>query len=225
LHEFLDADKLSDKIKQNLITNSSFPNECRIISEVISCLPNSSNLMISNSMPIRDFDYFTPLTGKNIVVHTNRGASGIDGIVSTALGIKKASGRPTLLLTGDLAFFYDISSLLTAKKYNIPLVVVLINNNGGGIFGMLPVSDYGLKFREYFISPHYLDFAPIIRGFKANYKLVKSWNDLKKYINEAFRRNVFTILEIKTDIKSSVNLRKKYFSEADKLISQRLNEN
>ncbi len=225
LNEFLDADRVSDKIKQNLITNSSFPNECRIIPEVISCLPNNTHLMISNSMPIRDFDYFAPLTGKNIVVHTNRGASGIDGIISTALGIKKATAEPTLLLTGDLAFYYDISSLLTAKKYNIPLVIVLINNNGGGIFGMLPISDCGLKFREYFTSPHYLDFASIIRGFKANYKLVKSWDNLKKYIHEAFQRHVFTILEIKTDIKSSVNLRKKYFSETNKIISKRLNEN
>ena len=100
-------------------------------------------------MPVRDLDYFSPQTEKKITVHFNRGASGIDGILSTSLGIQKALNKPAVLVTGDLAFYYDITSLLTAEKYKIPLVVILINNNGGAIFGMLPVSSYGKKFKDY----------------------------------------------------------------------------
>jgi 2-succinyl-5-enolpyruvyl-6-hydroxy-3-cyclohexene-1-carboxylate synthase len=90
------------KIKQELINNSQFPNECRIIDEIIKSVPNDSQIMISNSMPIRDFDYFASITGKNITVYNNRGASGIDGITSTALGILEAS-NPAILIK-DLVF-------------------------------------------------------------------------------------------------------------------------
>lgn len=208
------------KIKEKILNDSSFPNECRIIPEIINSLPDGVQLMISNSMPVRDFDYFAPVSAKEIIVHTNRGASGIDGIVSTALGIQKSSQRPTLLITGDLAFYYDLNSLLTANKYKIPLVVILINNNGGGIFGMLPVSKYKKRFTEYFISPHNLDFASIVKSFKGKYKQIKSWNDLRKSIVIALNERKFSVLEIKTEIKRSVNLRKKYFREADKIIGR-----
>ena len=95
---------------------------------------------------------------KKIIVYNNRGASGIDGITSTALGIAAANKKPTVLITGDLAFYYDLNGLLSAKNYNIPLVIVLINNNGGGIFEVLPISSYGEIFKKYFLVAHNLEF-------------------------------------------------------------------
>ena len=220
IKDYLRAENLSQKIKEKLIISSSFPNECRIIPEVINALPENVHLMISNSMPVRDFDYFAPVSNKEIVVHTNRGASGIDGIISTTLGIQKVIQKPSLLITGDLAFYYDINSLLTADKYKIPLVIVLVNNNGGGIFSTLPVSKYGNKFTEFFISPHNLNFESIVCSFNGRYKIIKSWDDLNKSIHEAFTENTFTVLEIKTKIKTSVYLRNKFFKEANKIISK-----
>ena len=220
MNDLLKADSLSRKIKEKILSDSSFPNECRIIPEIIDALPPDTHLIVSNSMPVRDLDYFTPLQEKEIYVHTNRGASGIDGIISTSLGIQKALQKPALLVTGDMAFYYDLSSLLTAYKYKIPLVVVLINNNGGGIFGMLPVSGYGKPFNEFFISPHNLNFSTITKSFNGNYKEVSSWNDLRKSIRSALDDNSFTVLEVKTEIRTSVNLRRKYFREADKIISR-----
>ncbi len=220
LNDILKADRLSGMVKEIIINNSTFSNECKIVPEIINALPDKTHLMISNSMPVRDFDYFAPVSEKKIRVHTNRGASGIDGIISTALGIQKVLNKPTLLITGDLAFYHDLNSLLAADKYKIPLVVVLINNNGGGIFNMLPVSEYGKNFKEFFITPHNLDFAPLVKSFNGKYRKIKSWDDLKKSINSAFNENRFTVLEIKTEIKTSVNLRKKYFGEADKIISK-----
>jgi 2-succinyl-5-enolpyruvyl-6-hydroxy-3-cyclohexene-1-carboxylate synthase len=214
------VDKISGKIKNKFIANSAFPNECRIIPEVINALSENSHLVVSNSMPVRDFDYFAQSSNKNLIIHTNRGASGIDGIISTALGIQKAAGKKTLLVTGDMAFYYDVSSILSAIKYQIPLVVVLVNNNGGGIFGMLPVSRYGKNFERYFINSHNLNFGPIVKSFGGDYQLIKSWKDLSSSINSAFNKNKFTVLEIKTDIIASVNLRKIYFSESEKEIDK-----
>lgn len=222
--KFRAADYLSQKEKDRTINHSSFLNECRIISDVINNLPPDTHIMISNSMPVRDFDYFAPHTNKEIIVHSNRGASGIDGILSTALGLKQALNKPALLITGDMAFYYDINALLTAEKYRIPLVVILINNNGGGIFGMLPVSEYGKSFREYFVSPHDLDFSSIIRSFSGKHKLIRNWDDLSKSLSMALKENRLTVLEVKTDMKISVNLRKKYFKGAGRIISRYLNE-
>lgn len=219
---FYKADELTRNIKNKIINQSSFPNECRIIPEVIDSLPDDTQVVISNSMPVRDFDYFSPVTDKKISVYTNRGASGIDGIISTSLGIRKAVEKPTLLITGDLAFLYDLNSLAAADKYKIPLVILLINNNGGGIFSMLPISDYKKNFKNYFTSPHNLDFEPLVKGFKGNYKLLRGWDDLKDSIQNAFGRETFSVLEIKTGIKTSVNIRRKYFNMANKIITKSL---
>lgn len=216
------ADYLSQKIKEQVLKNSLFPNECRLIPEIIKALPDGIQLIISNSMPVRDFDYFAPLTDKNIHVHTNRGASGIDGIISTSLGIQKALQKPTLLITGDLAFLYDLNSLAAADKYKIPLVIVLINNNGGGIFSMLPVSRYGEKFNEYFTTPHNLNLKSIVKSFRGNYKLIKSWDDLRFSVQNSFSKKTFSVLEIKTKIKISVNIRRKYFKEVNKIIGKNI---
>lgn len=225
LNNFVSADGLSQNQKEKIIYQSPFPNESRIIQETLHNLPDNTHVMISNSMPVRDFDYFADRTNKKIIIHSNRGASGIDGILSTALGIQKAVNKPVVLITGDMAFYYDLNSLLTANKYKIPLVVILINNNGGGIFGMLPIARYGKLFNEYFISSHNLKFGTIVRSFGGEYKLIKSWKDLNKSLLTALGQKMITVLEIKTNIKNSVSLRKKYIKGTGKIISRNLNEN
>lgn len=217
LNSYITADLSADKIKDELLAKSKFPNECTIIPEVIENLPDNSHLMISNSMPVRDLDYFSPQTAKRITVHSNRGASGIDGILSTSLGIQKAVNKPTVLITGDLAFYYDITALLTAEKYKIPLVIILINNNGGAIFGMLPISSYGKMFRDYFTVPHNLDFGSIVGSFNARYRLIKTREELKESLAAALKEKIITVLEVKTDMKISLKMRKEYFSKAGNL--------
>ncbi len=214
LNKFTKADDDAGKLKAELLAKASLSNECTIIPEVINSLSENAHLIISNSMPVRDLDYFSPQTKKNIIVHSNRGASGIDGMMSTSLGIQKAVNKPAILITGDMAFYYDLTSLSTAVKYKIPLIVVLINNDGGGIFGMLPISSYGKKFRDYFVNKHNLDFSAIIKGFKVNHRLISSREELKEAMAAAFKEKKFTVLEIKTDMKASVKMRKDYFSKA-----------
>jgi len=213
-------------IKKEIIENAGFPFEGRIVTELFSRLRNNCNIMVSNSLPIRDLDYFVSASQKKINVFANRGASGIDGITSTALGIAAASNEPTLLLTGDLAFYHDMNGLLAAMKYSIPLTIVLINNNGGGIFEALPVAKSKNGFREYFKTPHDLDFAHFVIGYNGYYFNIRSWDNFKDQFPKTFSRTRFTVLEIKTDAKESALIRKRFFDKvAVKINSMIENDN
>ncbi len=218
LDDFLNADKKAKLIRKKTIEIAKFPDEARIVNELLQALPDNINLMLSNSMPVRDFDYFASRTSKKISIYNNRGASGIDGITSTALGILAASGKPTVLLTGDMAFYYDLNGLLAAKKYSLPLVIVLINNDGGGIFEVLPISDYGKVFKEYFIAAHNLNFAPFVKGYSGNYRLIKSWDDFSSSLKNAFRQKNFSVLEVKTDAEKSLMNRRLFWQKTSEAL-------
>lgn len=207
------ADELTERIKLKTFASTIFPNEPKIVNLLLESLPGKVNIMLSNSLPVRDFDFFASNLSKEITVFHNRGASGIDGIVSTALGIAYSSGKPTVLLTGDLAFYYDLTSLLTAKQYMIPLIVILVNNDGGGIFQFLPISKYKDVFEPFFTMPHSLSFKPFVKEFDGNYALVKKRSDFGKRLNTALSVKNFSVLEIKTDAVSSLQLRKNYWEE------------
>lgn len=211
LNEFNSEEKTASKLKAEIIDRSGFPNEGRIINELLNAIPDSCQVMISNSMPVRDFDYFASNCRKDIIVFNNRGASGIDGITSTALGIAASNKKPTILITGDLAFYYDLNSLLTAKNYNIPLVIVLINNNGGGIFEVLPISGYGDVFKKYFLVPHNLDFKNLVKAFGGKYKIISGWKNFNSSLKSAFTAKNFSVLEIKTNAVESLKTRRKFW--------------
>lgn len=118
-------------------------------------------LVVSSSMPIRDLDAFVHPADRPLRVVANRGASGIDGVVSTAFGVAGATGEPVLCVIGDLAFFHDQNGLLWAREEDGPVVFVLIDNDGGGIFEMLPIADHEPDFTTFFATPHGLDFSHI----------------------------------------------------------------
>ena len=202
----------SEKVKSSIIYKAAFPFEGRIINEIINSIPNNSNLVISNSTPVRDVDFFSPASKKNISVFTNRGASGIDGVISTSLGIAAANTRPTFLIIGDLAFYHDLNSLQIAKKYDIPLTIILVDNNGGGIFNMLPVKDYKNVFDKYFKTELNIDFKFLVKGFGGDYSLIKSWNSLNSKLNDLHKDSKFSVLHIKTDSEKSLAIRKRYWA-------------
>ena len=217
-NEWLSSYKKAEAISL-IIDNSGFPNEGRIINEIIKSVPDDCQIMLSNSMPVRDFDYFASNTNKKIVIFNNRGASGIDGITSTALGISAAGNKPTVLITGDMAFYYDLNGLLSAKNYKIPLVIVLINNNGGGIFEILPISKYKEVFNKYFIVPHNLEFFPFVKAYGGKYKRIKSWNDFNSSLRTALNSKKLIVLEVKTNSSKSLQIRKKFWNT----VSEKLN--
>lgn len=209
LREIKSIDGLCEEIKSNELRNADISVESKIAKTIIESIPDSSNLFIGNSTVIRDFDLFTSSSKKNIQVHTNRGTSGIEGNIATALGIAKKSDNPTFLVLGDLSFYYDSNSLLLAKQNSIPLTIFLVNNNGGGIFSMLPISNQKDIFDRYFNTPLDIDFKHFAELYDGNFyqsETSSEFYDLVKKINTS----ELNIIEIKTDSKKSADFRKLY---------------
>ena len=122
-------------------------------------LPPEATLVVASSMPIRDVETFFPVRADPPRVLANRGANGIDGTVSTAFGVAAAASGPAVLLIGDVALAHDVGGLLAARRLDLPLVIVLLHNDGGGIFDFLPVAGEGDAFERHVATPHGLDFA------------------------------------------------------------------
>ncbi|PSQ13750.1 2-succinyl-5-enolpyruvyl-6-hydroxy-3-cyclohexene-1-carboxylic-acid synthase [Halobacteriales archaeon QS_8_69_73] len=135
------------------------PEEGAVLADVAALAPDPATVMVSNSMPVRDLDRFGRPRAANLAVLGNRGASGIDGVTSTALGAGSAVAEPLVAVVGDLAQYHDTNGLLAVERFDLDATVVCVNNDGGGIFHLLPIEDHG-TFEEWFRTPHGLDFEP-----------------------------------------------------------------
>ncbi|MFC6717593.1 2-succinyl-5-enolpyruvyl-6-hydroxy-3-cyclohexene-1-carboxylic-acid synthase [Natrialbaceae archaeon GCM10025810] len=134
------------------------PFEGAILGAVFELAPDPATVFVSNSMPIRDADRFARPLGADLTVLANRGASGIDGIASTALGAGSATDDPLVLVTGDLAFYHDSNGLLAVDRCGVDATIVLLDNDGGGIFHMLPIEAFDPPFTDQFKTPHGIEF-------------------------------------------------------------------
>ena len=138
-----------------------FPSEPGAVLALAAALPERANLVVGASMPIRDVDSFFPLTRRDVAILSNRGASGIDGLLATAVGTALAdTTRPTYVLAGDLSMLHDLGSLRAAVLHAVPLTVIVLNNDGGGIFHFVPQVDYP-HFESHVAAPHGTRFAPV----------------------------------------------------------------
>lgn len=212
------VDKKIEEIKQKIFRKSL--NEVNLILELLENIPANSNLFIGNSLPVRDLDFFSSVTNKEINIFQNRGASGIDGIIASSLGIAVESKQQTFLIVGDLSFYYDLNSLLIAKQFEIPLKIILINNNGGAIFNYLPISKQKHIFKKYFLTPVNFNVKKISESFGINYKLIKSLNELKKSLLDANKTNSCLILEVKTDSLFTKSLKEKFWNSTKKILTR-----
>ena len=148
-------------------------------------LPEASNLVVSSSMPIRDVEWFAaPRTG--LRVHANRGANGIDGVVSTAVGIALATRQPTTLLIGDIALLHDVNGLIGLASRKIDLRIVVIDNNGGGIFSFLPQAQNLelTKFEKIFGTPHGVNLKMVAQAHQINTHEVANMSDFAEVLSQ-----------------------------------------
>src|SRR5579864_6032054 len=168
------ADKITRQTLQNVIQDFNELFEGRVFTELARLLPDGTTLYAGNSMPVRDLDTFFWCSEHRIRIMGNRGASGIDGVVSSALGASAgaAQNEPTVLVLGDLSFFHDLNGLLAARLYQLNLTVVLINNDGGGIFSFLPQGAYPEHFEQLFGTPTGLDFRLAVQMYGGQYQRV-----------------------------------------------------
>ncbi len=179
------------------------PNAVRALADE---LPDGALLVVSNSMAVRELDAFLPASRRALRVLGNRGASGIDGLVSTALGCAAARAGATLLLTGDLAFLHDAGGLLAAHRHALSLAVVVLDNDGGGIFSYLPIAAQAerVHFEELFRTPHGLDLAPIAAAYGATAVRIGSLAHLRSALKDALVRAGVTLLVVPVDRDRSV---------------------
>jgi 2-succinyl-5-enolpyruvyl-6-hydroxy-3-cyclohexene-1-carboxylate synthase len=160
-------------------------------------------------MPIRDVEEFFEARELAPRVLSNRGANGIDGTVSSAFGAAAVSGGPVVLLTGDVALAHDIGGLLAARRLGLALVILLLNNDGGGIFHFLPVAGQRDAFEEHVATPHGLDFADAARLYGTGYRLVGSVGELEGAISDALGADATTIIEVRTSREENLALHRR----------------
>ena len=163
-------------------------------------LPASTPIFVANSMSVRHLEFFWQPGNRHLTPYFNRGANGIDGTLSTALGIAHRQNS-SVMLTGDLALLHDTNGFLVKNKFVGHLTIVLINNNGGGIFEMLPIADFEPPFEEYFATPQHISFARLCATYGVEYDLITGWSHLEKLLNPLPHTGI-RVLEIPTDRKA-----------------------
>lgn len=177
-------------------------------------LPGGTPLFVASSMPVRDLEYVWPATSLGYELYFNRGANGIDGTLSTALGVAHG-GAPTVLLTGDLALLHDANGFLTVPHLRGSLTIVLINNAGGGIFEHLPVAQFEPPFETYWATPQAVDFTKLCDAHGVDHVLVQDWRHFERLIAELPPQSV-RVLEVRTDRKRDAAARKALFAAVAK---------
>jgi 2-succinyl-5-enolpyruvyl-6-hydroxy-3-cyclohexene-1-carboxylate synthase len=173
------------------------PIESKVAWLLSRCLPVKTPLFISNSMPVRDVEWFWQPGDREIIPYFNRGANGIDGTLSTALGVAHG-GQSAVLLTGDLALLHDTNGFLIGKKLKGSLTIVLVNNNGGGIFGMLPIAQFDPPFEDFFATPQDVAFSDLCKTYGVEYCAMENWEQLEKSL-QTLPRQGLQLLEVKSD--------------------------
>ncbi|NJN31291.1 MAG: hypothetical protein HC824_13345 [Synechococcales cyanobacterium RM1_1_8] len=165
-------------------------------------LPEKTPLFIANSTPVRDLEWFWRRGDRAILPYVNRGANGIDGTLSTALGIAHRN-RPSVMVTGDLALLHDTNGWLLSPQLQGHLTIILLNNNGGGIFELLPIARFDPPFEQFFAAPQRVDFAPLCQAYGATYEQILDWEQLRSRLNPLPTQGI-RLLEIQSDRKGDV---------------------
>jgi 2-succinyl-5-enolpyruvyl-6-hydroxy-3-cyclohexene-1-carboxylate synthase len=195
--------------------------EAQTARSVVGAVPESGALFVGNSLPIRHVDAYCPATTKDIAVFSQRGANGIDGLISGAAGVA-ANGRPTALLVGDVSALHDVGGLAIAREAKSPLVIVVIQNGGGRIFEQLPVARSGLSETELraFTTPHSLTFGAAADLFGIPYRRVDSRRELDEMLTAAFAHEGCTLIEAIVPPHEAYQLRSMVTARAEALIAQ-----
>ena len=188
--------------------------EPRVAAELGSALPPEATLVVASSMPVRDVETFFPAREQPPRVLANRGANGIDGTVSTAFGVAAVADGPVVLLIGDIALIHDLGGLIQASRRK--LTIVLLHNDGGGIFNFLPVSGEGDDFVEHVATPHGLDFAHAAALFGCGYVVAETVEEFRFALAGALAADHTSIVAVRTDREANVTLHRAVWDEVSR---------
>jgi 2-succinyl-5-enolpyruvyl-6-hydroxy-3-cyclohexene-1-carboxylate synthase len=201
--------KVEKQVRTNIddyFTNLNELIESKVPWLISQILPPETPIFIANSMPVRDVEFFWKPNNLRIKPYFNRGANGIDGTLSTALGIAHHQ-QSSVMLTGDLSLLHDTNGFLISNKFSGHLTIILINNNGGGIFEMLPISQFNPPFEEFFATPQNIDFSQLCATYNVEYHLISAWEELQNYLKQLPKTGI-RVLEVRTNRKRDVIWRK-----------------
>jgi len=201
-------DLRNEKRQQEFLSKAVY-SDFFVFDKILNRIPGFSNLQLANSTPVRYAQLFKPT--KQLVCHSNRGTSGIDGCTSTAAGAAYESKNPVTLITGDIAFLYD-SNALWNKHLPANLRIIVINNSGGGIFRFIPGPSDVPELETYFETSHHLTGEHIVKNFDLPYFYCDETNQIDKCLSLLYEdHGKAAVLEIKTPAKASAEVLKLYF--------------
>lgn len=187
-----------DEIIEKFVQSRDLNDEISIARLVSQHIPGNSGLFLGNSMPIRDMDFFADAKGPIVRLATQRGASGIDGHIAGAIGFTAGLKKTVILVLGDLAFLHDLNSLSLLKECQYPVTLVLINNQGGGIFSFLQIANFDDVFERYFATPHSYTFAAAAQLFGISYRNPQSSLEFIASLKQSGESAQSSIIEVNT---------------------------
>ncbi|HET7093488.1 MAG TPA: 2-succinyl-5-enolpyruvyl-6-hydroxy-3-cyclohexene-1-carboxylic-acid synthase, partial [Thermomicrobiales bacterium] len=204
--EWLSVNAAASEAIENALSSQQRLFEGGVFPALARLLPGGATLFAGNSMPVRDLDSFFPTTGRDIRIMANRGANGIDGVVSTALGVTAVRPGPLVLVIGDLSLYHDMNGLLAAKRHALDATIVVIDNDGGGIFSFLPQAEIVPhdRFEQLFGTPTGLDPARVAALYDATFDQPETAGELAEALAVAIDRPGLKILSIRTDRSENV---------------------
>lgn len=217
---FVQKAKHVDTLIEENISSTDLLSEPFIAREISKNIPDGSDLFLSSSMPIRDMDLYSITGRKNITVAANRGVSGIDGVISTASGFAAAKETLTTLLIGDLAFIHDINALAVLKSLKVPVIAIVVNNHGGGIFHFLPISQSKDVFEEFFAASHDFSFEGVTSTFGLDYYKANDKPGFTRSYQAALQKAVPAVIEVATDRDANLKLRKTIKNQILKILQE-----
>jgi 2-succinyl-5-enolpyruvyl-6-hydroxy-3-cyclohexene-1-carboxylate synthase len=188
--------------------------EAKVVTDTLAALPDGGALHVGNSMPVRDLDTFAGADGPRRRIVCNRGANGIDGVLSSALGAAAVSGGPVALVVGDLSFLHDAGGLQLAARHGIDATVVVVSNDGGGVFSFLPEAGYGEVFERCFGTPHGLDVGRIAGACGAAVRRVDGGKDVEAAVTRALATPGLAVVEVPSSRDANAALHREYVAAA-----------
>jgi 2-succinyl-5-enolpyruvyl-6-hydroxy-3-cyclohexene-1-carboxylate synthase len=212
--DWLDAERTAARAMDAWLAALDEPFEGLPFDVLAEALPDGAVLWAGNSMPVRDLDAWLPSTSRGITVRANRGANGIDGVVSTALGSAAVCEGPVALVVGDVSFLHDLNALVAARLHGLSATIVLVNNDGGGIFSFLPQAQPGVPaagsglpehYEELFGTPHAIDVGPIVAALGGQHRVVTHL-DLAAAVADSIASPGVQVLELRTERERNVLL-------------------
>jgi len=218
LHKWMDMNELTKKeLKQTAKIQEI--SEAKLFHSLGELIPDDAVLFVGNSMPIRDLDTFFHKQTKKVTIIANRGANGIDGTISTALGVAVIK-QPLFLIVGDLTFFHDLNGLILSQLHNLPITILLINNNGGGIFSFLPQVELPRHFELLFGTPLNIEFNHAVEMYKGQYELVEDWHALQMLFQQSDFTEGLRVWELRTNREKNLLEHRQMTEKIQKVLNQ-----